>query len=44
MSNDFLEIIELLPGYISAIDLDLRYIAVNQGLRKFASKKNWTVH
>ena len=35
----FLEIIELLPGYISAISLDLRYIAANPGLRKFASEK-----
>ena len=35
----FLEIIELMPGYVSAIDLNLRYIAVNPGLRKFASEK-----
>ena len=35
----FLEIIELLPGYVSAISLDLRYIAANPGLRKFASEK-----
>lgn len=37
MSNKFLEIIELMPGYVSAIDLNLRYIAVNPGLREFAS-------
>ena len=39
--NDFkfLEIIELLPGYVSAISLDLRYIAVNTGLKEFASEK-----
>lgn len=36
----FLEIIELLPGYVSAISLDLRYIAVNPGLKKFASDKS----
>ena len=35
----FLEIIELLPGYVSAISLDLRYIAVNPGLKEFASEK-----
>ena len=36
----FLEIIELLPGYVSAISLDLKYIAVNPGLKEFASEKN----
>jgi hypothetical protein len=35
----FLEIIELMPGYVSAISLDLRYIAVSPGLKKFASEK-----
>lgn len=40
--NDFkfLEIIELMPGYVSAISLDLRYIAVNPRLKEFASEKN----
>lgn len=37
---EFLAIIEMLPGYISAIDLNLRYIAVNPNLREFASEKN----